>query len=115
MCLCEREGNISLHVRVHNLAVHPAVVQLRNSETHIKYLGVGGARYICLTEKQSSKAPLLFRRGLLQLSDIHPSISASGTITRDHSRPHDSAGPYAPGRLAAPLFATSKVPLEYLF
>lgn len=50
-CLCEPDGNISLPVCVRRLAVRPAVVQLCNLETHIKYsAGVGGAHYMHVME-----------------------------------------------------------------
>lgn len=54
-----RQCNISLHVRVHGLAVHPAMVQLCNLGTRVKYSGgVGGAGHVCGTGGQSSTAPL---------------------------------------------------------
>lgn len=100
MCQC----NINLHVRVHGLAVHPAMVQLCNLGTHIKYSGgVGGTGYVCGTGKQSSTAPPPSRSVLLKLSVVHPSALASGTIPRDPGGPWDSTGPCAPGCLAALL------------
>lgn len=89
MCQC----SISLHVRVHGLAVHPAMVQLCNLGTHIKYSGgVGGAGYVCGTGEQS-------RSGLLKLSVVHPSALAPP----DPGGPWDSTGPCAPACLAALL------------
>lgn len=77
MCQC----NISLHVRVHGLAVHPAMVQLCNVGTRVKYSGgVGGAGYV--------PPPWLGEQSLMTLG-------APGTA--------------APGRVAALLLKTKRL------